>query len=209
MDQNLIANLLSLTLFFVALFIALRAFVLYAQVRGNRLCILGISMSVIALTAIASYVGDNVTAANLNVDWFKYIAQSISFLFICLSLARGSADYQRKVLRWQLVVSGLLLLLLLLAPVLPDFPNPPVTKTLLGGSRAVICYIIFFFYVVGFVSKERLFSLLMSASFLLQTVGYVLAIPKYSDPSMLLLDQAGDSTRIVGLIIMLAAVFLG
>lgn len=209
MDQNLIANSLSLTLFFVALFIALRAFVLYAQVRGSRLCILGISMSVIALTAIASYVGDNVTIANLNVDWFKYIAQSISFLFICLSLARGSADYQRKVLRWQLVVSGLLLLLLLLAPVLPNFPNPPVTKTLLGGSRAVICYVIFFFYVVGFVSKERLFSLLMSASFLLQTMGYVLAIPKYSDHSMLLLDQAGDGTRIVGLIIMLVAVFLG
>ena len=209
MEQNLIANILSLTLFLVSLFIALRAFTLYAQVRGSRLFILGVSMSLIALTAIAGFVGDNLTSINLIVDWFNYMGQTVGFLFICLSLIRSSADYQRRVLNWQLLITGPLLLLLLLSPVLPDFPDPAVTKTLLSGSRAVICYIIFFFYIAGFTTKETRFSLLMSASFLLETVGYLLAIPKYSDPSLLLLDQIGDSTRICGLIVMLVAILLG
>src|SRR5947209_1233121 len=34
---------------------------------------LGLSMGVIALTAIAGFAGDNITSVNLNVDWFNYI----------------------------------------------------------------------------------------------------------------------------------------
>jgi hypothetical protein len=208
-DPNLIANILSLTLFFSALFISLRAFYLYVQSRTRRLFVLGLSMGVIALTAAAGFAGDNITTINLNVDWFNYIGQTVSFLFILLSFARSSDSYLRNLMRWHILASALLLILLLLSPVLPDFPNPAITKTLLSGSRGVTCFIIFFYYISAFTTKETRFSFIMSAAFLLLSVGYLVIIPKYSIPNVDLLDHVGDLTRVTGLITLLSAVLLG
>ncbi|MBZ5686391.1 MAG: hypothetical protein LAP86_15275 [Acidobacteriia bacterium] len=209
MDQNLIANILSLSLFFVGLFVALRSFALYVQVRSNRLCILGVSMTVIALTAAAGFAGDNVTTVTLNVDWFNYIGQTVSFIFILLSLVRSSEHYLRSVLRYQLLATVPLVILLLLAPMLPpDFPNPVVTKTLLSGSRGVICLFIFFYYTGAFMTKETRFSFLMSGAFLLLSFGYFTIMPKYAYPSDLL-DHVGDLMRVSGLASLLAAVVAG
>jgi hypothetical protein len=63
MNQNLIANVLSLTLFTVSFFITLRAFYLYLLSHRQRLFILELSMAIIALTAIASFIGVNTLAA--------------------------------------------------------------------------------------------------------------------------------------------------
>jgi hypothetical protein len=209
MDQNLIANILSITLFLVSLFVALRSFALYVQVRSSRLCILGVSMTVIALTAAAGFAGDNVTSVTLNVDWFNYIGQTVSFLFILLGLVRSSEHYLRTVLRYQLLATVPLVILMLLAPVLPpDFPNPVVTKTLLSGSRGVICLFIFFYYTSAFMTKETRFSFLMSGAFLLLSFGYFTIMPKYALPSDLL-DHTGDIMRVSGLAAMLAAVVGG
>jgi len=208
-DPNLIPNALSLTLFFVALFISLRALYLYIQSRARRLFILGLSMGVISLTAIAGFAGDNITSVSLNVDWFNYIGQSVSFLFILLSFLRSSDDYLRRLMRWHVVASALLLILLLFATALPDFPNPAVTKTVLSGSRGLMCAIIFFCYVSAFMTKETRFSFLMSAAFLILSTGYFIIIPKYSSPIFESLDQIGDITRITGLITLLIAVLLG
>src|SRR5579884_2128614 len=125
-----IANLLSLTLFFVSLFISVRAFYLYIQARSRRIFILALSMGMIALTAVAGYAGDNVTSISLNVDWFNYIGQTVSFIFILLSFINASEAYLRNLMRWQLVISVLLLALMFLSPVLPpEFPSPTFTKT--------------------------------------------------------------------------------
>ncbi len=207
LDDNLIANILSITLFLASLFISLRAFSLYIRARTPRLFVLGLSMGMIALTAIASYIGDNVSTITFNVKWFQYIAQTISFLFILLSLLNSAEDYQHKVVRWHILASLLLLLLLVLTPILPEeFPNPAVTKTLLSGSRAVICFIIFFYYWVAFSTKETRFSLLMSGAFLLISFGYWMAIPKYLTSGMGQVDQVGDIVRTCGILILLIAV---
>ena len=206
-DDNLIANILAITLFVASLFICLRAFSLYMRARLPRLLVLGLSMGMIALTAIASYIGDNATAITFNVKWFQYIAQTISFLFILLSLLRSSEDYERRIVRWQIIASLLLLLLLALTPVLPkNFPDPAVTKTLLSGSRAVICFIIFFYYWNAFTTSETRFSFLMSAAFLLICIGYWMAIPKYLGPGMQQVDQVGDIVRTCGVLTLLLAV---
>ncbi|SRR6266700_2551553 len=210
MDSNLIANVLSLSLFIISLFIALRSFYLYARSRSRRLFILGLSMGVIALTAIAGFLGDNVTFVNLNVDWFNYIGQTVSFLFISLSLLRNSNDYLRRLMTWHIIISLLLLILLFLAPVLPaEFPDPALTKTILSGSRGIICFVIFLSYVSAFFSKETRFSLFMSGAFLLLSAGYLVILPKYGYSNMDILDHVGDITRIVGSIILLSAVLLG
>jgi len=210
MDSNLIANVLSLSLFIISLFISLRSFYLYAQSRSRRLFILALSMGIIALTAIAGFLGDNVTVISLNVDWFNYIGQTVSFLFIALSLLRSSNDYLRRLMTWHIIISLLLLALLFLAPILPaEFPDPALTKTILSGSRGVICLLIFFSYVSAFFSKETRFSLLMSAAFLLLSAGYLVILPKYGYANMDMLDHVGDITRIVGSLILLSAVLLG
>jgi len=207
LDDNLIGNILSITLFLASLFVSLRAFSLYIRARSPRLFVLGLSMGMLALTAIASYIGDNVTTITFNVKWFQYIAQTISFLFILLSLLRSTEDYQRKIVRWHIIASLLLLLILVLTPVLPeDFPDPALTKTFLSGSRAVICSIIFFYYWIAFTTRETRFSLLMSAAFLLICFGYCMAIPKYFGPGMEQVDQVGDIVRTCGILVLLIAV---
>ncbi len=207
LDDNLIGNILSITLFLASLFVSLRAFSLYIRARSPRLFVLGLSMGMLALTAIASYIGDNVTTITFNVKWFQYIAQTISFLFILLSLLRSTEDYQRKIVRWHIIASLLLLLILVLTPVLPeDFPDPALTKTFLSGSRAVICSIIFFYYWIAFTTRETRFSLLMSAAFLLICFGYCMAIPKYFGPGMGQVDQVGDIVRTCGILVLLIAV---
>lgn len=208
MDANFVPNALSLTLFFVSLFISLRAFYLYTQARSRRIFILSISMGMLSLTAIAGFAGDNVTTVSLNVDWFNYIGQTVSFSFILLSFMSSSEDFLRNLVRWQLVVSVLLLSLLVLAPVLPpEFPYPSVTKSLLSGSRGLICHIIFYYYAASFIKAETRFSLLMGIAFLALSFGYWIILPKYFVPNDTL-DRAGDITRICGLIILFLAVLL-
>lgn len=206
-DDNLIGNILSITLFLASLFISLRAYSLYMGTRTPRLLVLALSMGMMALTAIASYIGDNVTTITFNVKWFQYIAQTISFLFILLSLLRSTEDYQRRIVRWHIIASLMLLLLLVLTPVLPpDFPNPAATKTLLSGSRALICFIVFFYYWNAFTIKETRFSFMMSAAFLLICFGYCMAIPKYFGHGFGQVDQVGDIVRTCGILVLLFAV---
>jgi len=209
-NQTLIANTLSLTLFVVALFISLRAFYLYRKARSRRLFILGLSMGIISLTAAAGFLGDNVTSVSLNVDWFNYIGQTCSFLFILLSLFSNSDEYLRQLMRWHIVISLLLLFLFFLAPVLPpEFPDPAITKTLLSGSRGLICLVIFYSYIMSFMAKETRFSLLMGVAFLLLSAGYFVIIPKYSIPNLDLLDELGDLTRVGGLITLFVTILIG
>jgi len=208
MDQNFVANSLSLTLFVVSLFISLRAFYLYTRSRSRRLFILSLSMGMISLTAVAGYAGDNITSISLNVDWFNYIGQTVSYLFILLSFFSESDSYLRRLIGWQIAASAFLLILLLLAPFLPpEFPDPAITKSILSGSRGLICFIICFYYAIVFMDKETRFSLLMSAAFLLLCIGYSIIIPKYTTPNDVL-DRSGDLMRIAGLIFLLFAVLL-
>src|SRR5437016_6331566 len=94
-DLTLLPNLLNMLLSVVFLFISLRAFFLYAQLRSPRLLILGLSMAVIACTAAAGFVSGIVTTISLRTDWFLFLGQSVSFLFIFLSLLRGSEKFLR------------------------------------------------------------------------------------------------------------------
>ncbi len=205
MDQNLVANALSLAQFVVALSIAIRGFYLFRQTRSRRLFILALSMLVFALTSAAGFAGDNITTISLNVDWFNYIGQTVSFLFILFSLLRSSDNYLRRLMYSHIIVSIVLLVLLILAPVLPpDFPNPAITKSLLSGSRGVTCAIIFFFYSTSFRKKETLFALLMCSAFFLLAIGYFTILPKYFSPNDFL-DRLGDIFRIGGVLALLLA----
>lgn len=205
---NLIPNLLSVSLFVIALFISLRAFSIYTQSRAPRIFVLGMSMGIIALTALADFISGNITNIALNTDWFLYIGQAASLLFIFLSLVNNSDGYLRELMRVQTLVSALLIGLLLLSPTLPLFSNVAI-KAIFSGSRGIICFFIFYAYISAFMKKQARFSLWMSIAFILLAFGYLMIVQQYFISSGATFDNIGDILRMIGLLSLLIAVIGG
>ncbi len=208
MNSTQITDILLIIQAVITLFISLRAFSLYARTRDDMLFSLGLSMGVIALGGFVGLISDIFLAGAFNTFWFRYIGQTVGYLFIFLSTLRGSERYRRRLKGWHVFATGLLMVLLLLTPVIPTHPSATV-QTVLSGSRAVVCFVIFWRYVSLFFSKETRFSFLMGFAFFLITWGIVIYSLKFTMPNPLLLDYVGDSVRIAGLAILLAAFFLG
>lgn len=209
MNIDILATLLNGSLCITSLAIGVRAFARYLQLHGPRLFILGLAMGTIALTAAADTISGTVTSVYLNTNWFLDIGQAVSLGYIFLSLFCSSDNALRRLLLWQILSTVPLLLLLLLAPALPDFPNPTV-RAIVSSTRCIICFLIFGRYIYSFIfTKETRFSFLMSVSFLLLSIGYFLILPKILFAHMDILDQMGDVIRIAGLAILLIGYIRG
>jgi hypothetical protein len=207
-NSTQITDLLLIIQATITLFISLRAFFLSARTGDNMLFSLGLSMGVIALGGMIGLVSDLFLDGAFNTFWFRYIGQTVGYLFIFLSTLRRSERYRRTLKRWHVLATGLLLGLLVLTPVIPAHPDPLV-QTALSGSRGLICFIIFFHYVTIFFSKETRFGFLMCFAFFWIAWGIIIYTLQFTQPNPLLLNYVGDSTRIVGLAALLAAFFLG
>lgn len=208
MGTNLIPNVISITIFFVSLFISLRAFYVYSATRNPRLFILGLSMSILSLTAVADFISSNVTTITLNTDWFLYIGQAVSLLFIFLSLIRNGEGYFQKLIRVHIIASVILLAIMLLSPTLPAFPNTAV-KTILSGSRCVISFAIFYCYASAFMTKPTRFGLLMTISFAVIGFGYLMIVQQYFIAGPQIFDNVGDLLRTAGFLTLLIAILAG
>lgn len=208
MNSTQITDVLLVIQATITLFISLRAFALSARTGDNMLFSLGLSMGVIALGGIIGLVSDVFLKGAFNTFWFRYIGQTVGYLFILLSTFPGSERYRRGLKRWHLFVTQLLLVLLLLTPVIPAHPDSLV-QTVLSGSRGLVCFIICFRYVSIFFRKETRFSFLMGLAFFFITCGITIYTLQFTTPDPLLLNYSGDSVRIAGLATLLAAFFLG
>lgn len=209
MNIDVLATLLNGSLCITSLAIGVRAFARYLQLRGPRLFILGLAMGTIALTAAADTISGAITSVQINTNWFLDIGQAVSLGYIFLSLFCRSDSALRRLLLWQILSTAPLLLLLLLAPALPDFPNPTI-RAILSGTRCVICFLIFGRYIHSFIfTKETRFGFLMSVAFLLLSIGYFLILPKILFAHMDILDQMGDVIRIGGLATLLVGYIRG
>jgi hypothetical protein len=204
MISSIIPDALAIVLALVMSTISSRAFVSYTQIGAPLFFILGLAMGLLALTGLADFAASHITSIKLNTDWFLYIGQAVSFLFIFLSLKTNADGYQRQLIRWQIFVSLAVLLLLILSPVLPAFPNATV-KYILSGSRCILCFMIFFSYIALFMSKATRFGLFMLVSFLLLSFGYLVILMQYIVPMPGLFDNLGDLMRIGGLLLLLVA----
>jgi len=193
----------------ITLLISVRAFYLYSRTRSDALFSLGLSMGVIGLGGICGLIGDTILVSKyFNTLWFRYIGQTVSYLFIYLTSLRSLKRNAAQLRQWHIIVTALLILLLFLTPFIPTSSNP-TTLAILSGSRSVICFIIFLNYADIFMSKETRFSLLMSLAFLLISVGISFYTMKFIVPHSLSFDFVGDSIRVVGLVILLIALFIG
>jgi hypothetical protein len=208
MEDILVGNILAVSLFVVSLFICVRAFYTYAQLKSPRLFTLGLAMGVVALTAAADFTSSNFPSLGLNTDWFLFIGQAVSFLFIWLSLLSHADEYLQWLMRLQVLASLAVLGLLFLSPTLPDFSGT-LLAIVLSGSRFVICLLIGFSYLLTFLGKQTRFSLLMALAFVLLGFGYLLIAQKFSVSNLMLFDNAGDFLRLGGLLLLLVAVLAG
>jgi len=193
----------------ITFLISMRAFYLYFKSHRDILFIVGLSMAVIFLGGIAGLVGDFlISSSSFNTFWFRYIGQIVSYLFIFFISLPG-AERQMRVLRWSnIAAAALMVLLLILTPVLP--PISLKVMEILSGARGLVCLAVFFnYYFVLYGMKGTRFSVLMCAAFLLITVGIAIYTIKFSVANPLPYDYIGDSVRAVGLILMLAAFFVG
>ncbi len=208
MTADLIPYVLAAYLFFVTIFISLRAILIYIKARNPRLLILSVSMGVIALTAAADFGSMTFTNGTLNTNWFLYIGQAVSLLFILLSLLGNSDGYLRGLMVVHVCCSALLFGLLLFSPSLPDFPSVAL-RAGLSISRSFLCFGIFFCYVFAFFKKETRFSFMMGLSFLLLALGYLLIVQKYFVATPDMFDHLGDITRMVSLTVLLITMLIG
>jgi hypothetical protein len=194
----------------ITFFISMRAFYLYFKSRRDILFIVGLSMAVIFLGGIAGIMGDYLlTSSSFNTFWFRYIGQVVSYLFIFLVSLPGAENHMRFLKRLNTVAAAAMFLMLALTPVLPPIPSIMLMEVL-SGARGVVCLGVFFnYYFVLYSMKGTRFSLLMCLAFLLITVGITIYTIKFSVANPLPYDYVGDSTRAAGLVLMLAAFFVG
>ena len=204
MISSLIPDVLAIVLALVTAAISIRAFVTYAHSHIPLVFLLGLAMGLLALTGLADFASSHLTTLTLNTDWFLYVGQAVSFLFLFLGLLSNAEGYQRQLMIWQILTSVVVLLLLILASILPAVP-PGMVKFVLSGTRCLLCFLIFFRYVSFFMSKESRFSLLMATSFLLLSFGYLIIVLQYSVQVPVLFDNLGDVIRIGGLLLFLFA----
>src|SRR5579883_2745365 len=109
LQANLVQNLLAVVLCLITLFVAIRSFYIYAQTHSPRLFILGLSMGILALTAAADFYSSNAANITLNTDWFLYIGQAVSLLFILLSFLGNTDGYFQLLMRLQVLATALLI----------------------------------------------------------------------------------------------------
>jgi hypothetical protein len=204
---NLIPNVLAALFLIFPLLVCIRAYYLYSQSRSPRLFVLALAMGLVALTSADNLVA-NIITIPFNTYWFLYLGQTVGFFLIFLSLIQGSDEYLQKLTRWSILAAVLTLGLLVLAPVMPPFPNDAV-RAAVNISRGVVTFGVFFCYTYAFMKKETRFSFLMGVAFLLVTFGILISAEKYLSASPDLLDNVGDITRCVGLFVLLIAVILG
>ena len=194
----------------ITLLVSLRAFNLFAKTRSDTLFIVGLAMAIIGLGGIAGILGDYViTSKSFNTFWFRYIGQIVSYLFIFFISLPHAERHMRALKWWNIAASTLLLALLIATPFVPPIPGVGLTE-LLSGARGVVCLAICFnYYFVMWGKKATRFSLLMCAAFLFIATGIGVYTIKFSVANPLPYDYAGDGTRALGLVLMLAAFFVG
>jgi hypothetical protein len=209
MNSHMLTDILLVIQIIITSLISIRAFYHYFKTRNDVLFSVGLSMSVIALGGICGLLGDTILTSSLfNTLWFRYIGQTVSYLFIFLIGLHRSERYIRHLKGWHLLATVLLLGLLVVTPLIP-ISSDPIVLTILSGSRSVVCFALFLNYAIIFMQKRTRFSFLMGQAFLFITVGIWIYTMEFVLPRFVYLDYIGDGIRIIGLVILLIALFVG
>lgn len=194
MDVNGLLLILSV----LCLGISIYVFYKYSLTLSDALFSLGLSMGTIAIAIFCGYLGVvQVGGVTLHLAWIWYAGTSIALCFMFLNSVITSSEQLRLLKSWQIIATILFLVLLLLTPTFPDFPDA-LTPALLNLARPLFCGLAFFRYVMLYISKETRFTLTMSIAFLLLGVGFAMITPQLLDHSLVLVTAIGAILRVLG-----------
>jgi hypothetical protein len=194
MDLNIFLLVLSI----LALAISVYVFYRYSLTLSDSLFSLGLSMGTISIAIFCGYLNVvHLGDVTLNVGWIWYAGTSSALCFMFLNSIVASSEQLRLLKSWQIIATILFLVLLLLTPTFPPFPNA-LTPALLNLARPFFCALAFCRYVMLYISKETRFCLVMSIAFLALGVGFAMITPQLLDPSLVIVTIVGASLRILG-----------
>jgi hypothetical protein len=194
MDVNSFLLVLSV----LCLGISIYVFYRYSLTLSDTLFSLGLSMGTIAIAIFCGYLNVvQVGGITLHVGWIWYAGTSSALCFMFLNSIVTSSQQLRLLKSWQIIATILFLVLLLLTPTFPAFPNA-LTPALLNLARPLFCALAFCRYVMLYISKETRFTLAMSVGFLLLGVGFAMITPQLLDPTLVLVTAIGAILRILG-----------
>ena len=204
-----IANLMSIPIGMVCLYISLRAFYIYNLSRSDMVYVLGLSMASIAVGTFLGTVGDAHVAGNtLNMDWSRAYGACCGGLFIFLSSFMSSHQQMQQLKRWQLLAIVLFVIVVLLTPLYPPTKSPPIAFCL-NACRMVIYTSAFIRYFYLYLSKGTRFSLIMWISFLTLITGYALNVPGILQGGLAIVTILAALVRITAYLTILAAYSIG
>jgi hypothetical protein len=204
-----IANLMSIPIGIVCLFISLRAFYIYNLSRSDMVYVLGLSMACIAAGTFLGTVGDAHIAGNtLNTDWGRAYGACCGGLFIFLSSLPDSHKQMQQLKRWQVLAVVIFVVVVLLTPLYPPTKSPPIAF-FLNACRMVIYTCAFIRYFFLYLSKGTRFSLIMWLAFLILLVGYALNVPGILQSGLALVTIIAATVRITAYLTILAAYSIG
>jgi len=204
-----IANLMSIPVGIVCLFISLRAFYIYNLSRSDMVYVLGVSMASIATGIFLGAVGDLHIAGNtLNMDWSRAYGSSCGGLFIFLSSLVSSQKQMQQLKHWQTLAIVLFVFVVLLTPLYPPDKSPPIAIPL-NVSRMVIYSCAFVRYFTLYLSKGTRFSLIMWLAFLLLFIGFGLNIPGVLQAKLAFVTIIAATVRITAYLTILTAYSVG
>lgn len=196
MTLSQIANLMSVPIAIVCLFISLRAFYVYNLSRSDMLFVLGLAMASISIgTFVGSYGDAHIGGNNFAVDWTRSFGACCGGLFIFLSSLVKSHDQMQLLKRWQIIGAVLLVIAILLTPTFPPVPKPWVSLAL-NACRMIIYGCACVRYAMLYISKVTRFSLVVGVAFFVLVVGYSLNIPGIFYTQFALLSIIAAAVRI-------------
>lgn len=209
MTVNQIANLMSIPIGLVCLFISLRAFYIYNLSRSDMVYVLGLAMASIATGIFLGTVGDlHIAGNNLNTDWTRAYGSSCGGLFIFLSSLVSSQKQMQQLKRWQMLAVVVFVIVILLTPLYPPDKSPPIAISL-NACRIVIYFCAFFRYFTLYLSKGTRFSLIMWLAFLMLAIGFALNIPGALQTNLALITIIAATVRITAYLTILVAYSVG
>ncbi len=205
MSISLIATLMSVPIAIICLFISLRAFYVYNLSRNDMILVLAMAMAVISSGTFVGLVGElHIGGNTLSTDWARSFAACCGGLFIFLSSLVKSHEQMRQLKRWQVIATGLFIIVVMLTPLYPPIKNPLISLALNGG-RMIIYSCAFVRYALLYMSKSTRFSLTMSIAFLVLVIGYALNIPGIFQTQLAIFTIAAAAIRISAFLTLLAA----
>ena len=208
MNVSTLTSILLFIFSILCLCTGIYAFRRYSVTQSERLFAVGLSMCITAVGIACGALNGSPLLPSLHLGWAWYIGTSIGFLFLFLSSVMKSTEQFQLLKRWGIIAVAVLITVIVLTPVFPDYPSPYV-PLFLNACRTIVCFLGFLRYVMLYTSKGTRFSLLMCLAFLFITVGYAILMPQLLDPSLVQLTAVGAFIRIIGAGILFTAFVLG